>query len=118
MRLQKRVTVWTSTVANALGIAHGATESFIELATCTSSTASPTPLRDRPFVQARVAEAEAILNAVRAYVVEAVGAAWEAVCAGVPDLSQVIAQARLAITHGMHEAVRAVDLVFSRTWKI
>jgi len=34
------------------------------------------------------------------------------VCAGVPDLSRAIAQARLAITHGMHEAVRAVDLVF------
>ena len=44
--------------------------------------------------------------------ISAVGTAWEAVCAGVPDLSRAIAQARLAITHGMHEAVRAVDLVF------
>ena len=75
------VTVWTSTVANALGIARGAIESFIELATCTSSTGSPTLLRERPFVQTRVAEAEAILSAARAYVVEAVGTAWEAVCA-------------------------------------
>ena len=106
------VTVWASTVANALGIARGAIESFIELATCTSSTGSPTLLRERPFVQTRVAEAEAILSAARAYVVEAVGTAWEAVCADAPDLSRVIAQARLAITHGMHEAVRAVDLVF------
>jgi alkylation response protein AidB-like acyl-CoA dehydrogenase len=106
------VTVWTSTVANALGIARGAIESFIALATCTSSTGSPTLLRDRPFVQTRVAEAEAILSAARAYVVEAVGSAWEAVCAGVPDPSREIAQARLAITHGMHEAVRAIDLVF------
>ncbi len=106
------VTVWASTVANALGIARGAIESFIELATCTSSTVSPILLRDRPFVQTRVAEAEAILSAARAYVVEAVGTAWEAVCAGVPDLNRAIAQARLAITHGMHEAVRAVDLVF------
>jgi len=106
------VTVWASTVANALGIARGAIESFIELATCTSSTVSPILLRDRPFVQTRVAEAEAILSAARAYVVEAVGTAWEAVCAGVPDLNRAIAQARLASTHGMHEAVRAVDLVF------
>jgi indole-3-acetate monooxygenase len=106
------VTLWTSTVANALGIARGAMDSFIELATCTSSTGSLTPLRERPFVQTRVAEAEAILSAARAYVVEAVGTAWEAVCAGVPDLSRPIAQARLAITHGMHEAMRAVDLVF------
>jgi alkylation response protein AidB-like acyl-CoA dehydrogenase len=106
------VTVWTSTVANALGIARGAMESFIELATCTNSTGSPTLLRDRPCVQTRVAEAEAILSAARAYVVDAVGTAWEAVCAGMPDLSRAIAQARLAIAHGMHEVVRAVDLVF------
>jgi alkylation response protein AidB-like acyl-CoA dehydrogenase len=106
------VTLWTATVANALGIARGAMESFIDLARGTSSTASSTPLRERPFVQTRVAEAEAICSAARAYVVEAVGTAWEAVCAGVPDLSRPIAQARLAITHGMHEAVRAVDLVF------
>ena len=82
------------------------------LATCTSSTGSPALLRDRPFVQTRVAEAEAILSAARAYVMAAVGTAWEAVCAGVPDPSLAIAQARLAITHGIHEAVRAVDLVF------
>jgi len=45
-------------------------------------------------------------------VVEAVGTTWEAVYTGVPDLSRAIAQARLGITHGMHEAVQAVDLVF------
>jgi alkylation response protein AidB-like acyl-CoA dehydrogenase len=33
-------------------------------------------------------------------------------CAGVPDPGREILQARLAITHGMHEAVRAVDLLF------
>src|SRR5919109_1943518 len=106
------VVAWTDTVGNALGIARGAIDTFIELATYRSSTSAPTLLRDRPFVQARVAEAEAILGAARAYVVDAVGTAWEAVCAGVADPSRAIAQARLAITHGMHEAVRAVDLVF------
>jgi alkylation response protein AidB-like acyl-CoA dehydrogenase len=99
-------------VANALGIARGAIDAFIELATHRSSTSAPTLLRDRPYVQARVAEAEAILRAARAYVIDAVGTAWEAVCADVPDPSREIAQARLAVTHGMHEAVRAVDLVF------
>src|SRR4030095_9431168 len=64
------------------------------------------------LVQTRVAEAEAILSAARAYVLDAVGTAWDAVGAGRSDLDQVIAQARLAITHGMHEAVRAVDQVF------
>jgi alkylation response protein AidB-like acyl-CoA dehydrogenase len=106
------VVAWTSTVANALGIARGAIDAFIELATYRSSASAATLLRDRPYVQTRVAEAEAILRAARAYVIDAVGIAWEAVCADVPDPSREIAQARLAVTHGMHEAVRAVDLVF------
>jgi alkylation response protein AidB-like acyl-CoA dehydrogenase len=106
------VVAWTDTVGNALGIARGAIDALIELATYRSSTSAPTLLRDRPLVQTRVAEAEAILHAARAYVLEAVGAAWEAVCAGIADPSREIAQARLAITHGMQEAVRAVDLVF------
>lgn len=106
------VVTWTATVANALGIARGAMDTFVALATQAHSTSSPTLLRDRPLVQTRVAEAEAILSAARAYVLTTVGAAWEAVCAGVPDPGPAIAQARLAITHGMHEAVRAVDLLF------
>jgi alkylation response protein AidB-like acyl-CoA dehydrogenase len=85
------VVPWTSTVGNALGIARGAMDAFGELATHRSSTSSSALLRDRPFVQARVAEAEAILSAARAYVMAAVGSAWEAVCAGVPDLSREIA---------------------------
>jgi indole-3-acetate monooxygenase len=106
------VVAWTDTVGNALGMARGAIDACIELATYRSSTSAPTLLRDRSFVQAKIGEAEAILKAARAYVVDAVGTAWEAVCAGVPNPGCEIAQARLAITHGMHEAVRAVDLVF------
>jgi len=87
-------------------------DAFVELATRAHSTSSPTLLRDRALVQTQVAEAEAILSAARAYVVTSVEAAWEAVCAGVPDPSRDIAQARLAITHGMHEAVRVVDRLF------
>lgn len=104
--------VWAATVANALGIARGAIDSFIELAAETSSTSSSSALRDRPLVQTRVAEAEAILGAARAYVVDSVGSAWAAICDGALDPSHAIAQARLAIVHGMHEAVRSVDLVF------
>ena len=106
------VVLWTGTVANSLGIARGAMDAFIALATQARSTMSPTLLRDRALVQTQVAEAEAILSAAHAYVLTSVGAAWEAVCAGVPDPSYEIAQARLAITHGMHEAVRVVDRLF------
>jgi alkylation response protein AidB-like acyl-CoA dehydrogenase len=106
------VVLWTGTVANALGMARGAMDAFIELATQARSTSSPTLLRDRALVQTQVAEAEAILGAARAYVLTSVEAAWEAVCTGVPDPSREVAQARLAITHGMHEAVRVVDRLF------
>ena len=57
------VVLWTGTVANALGIARGAMDAFIALASQAGSTSSPTLLRDRTLVQTQVAEAEAILGA-------------------------------------------------------
>ena len=106
------VILFTAVVANSLGIARGAIEALISLAAHVTSTRSTDLLRDRPLVQTRLAEAEAILNAARAYVISAVGALWDKACAGSSDQSLAIAQARLAIVHAMHEAVRSVDLVF------
>ena len=103
------VTLWVVVAANALGIARGAIDAFIAL-TGQSSTSSPVPLRDRLAVQESAAEAEAILGAARAFVLDAVGTVWNG--AGGADPSLAIARARLAITHAMHEAVRAVDIVF------
>ena len=57
-------------------------------------------------------EAEAIVNAARAYVFDAVGRLWRTLCAGETPSDQQIAQGRLALVHAMHEAVRAVDKVF------
>jgi alkylation response protein AidB-like acyl-CoA dehydrogenase len=106
------VLLFIPVVANSLGIARGAIDAFIELAGRETSTRSTDLLRDRPFVQTRLAEAEAIINAARAYVVDSVGTLWDVVSSNVSDPSIAIAQARLAIVHGMHEAVRSVDLVF------
>lgn len=107
------VAIWTVTTANLLGMARGAMESFVEIATEAGSTMSATLLRDRPLVQTQVADAEAKIGAARAYVLDAVGTAWQAVCDDVPDPSSEIAQARLAITHAMRESVNAVDLLFN-----
>jgi alkylation response protein AidB-like acyl-CoA dehydrogenase len=104
--------IWTATVANAIGIARGALDAFRELASTKSSTMSTALLRDRPLVQARIAEAEAILSAARAYVRTAVGDLWMRAGRGDSDLDAAIVQARLAITHGMREAARSVDIVF------
>jgi indole-3-acetate monooxygenase len=106
------VHLWTPSAGNALGIARGAIDSLAEIAATEASTMSTNLLRDRPMVQTRIAEAEAIVNAVRAYVFDAVGRLWDALCAGETPSDQMIAQGRLALVHGMHEAVRAVDKVF------
>jgi alkylation response protein AidB-like acyl-CoA dehydrogenase len=104
--------IWTATAGNAVGIARGALDAFAELASSKSTTMSTTLLRERPLVQARVAEAEATLSAARAYVQTAVGDLWERAGRGESDLDVAVVQARLAIARGMHEAVRAVDLLF------
>ena len=73
---------------------------------------STAPLRDRPLVQTQLAEAEAILSSARAYVQVAIGDLWSRARRGERDLDAAVVQARLAITHALHEAVRSVDLVF------
>ena len=106
------VLLFIPVAANSLGIARGAIDAFIELAGRESTTRSTDLLRDRPLGQTRLAEAEAILNAARASVVDAAGTLWDVVCSNASDPCIAIARARLAIVHAMHEAVRSVDLVF------
>jgi alkylation response protein AidB-like acyl-CoA dehydrogenase len=106
------VNLWTPSAANALGIARGAIDSLAEIAATEASTMSANLLRDRPMVQTRIAEADAIVNAARAYVFDAVGTLWGTMCSGDTPSDQAIAQGRLAIVHAMHESVRAVDKVF------
>jgi alkylation response protein AidB-like acyl-CoA dehydrogenase len=103
---------WTLTAANALGIARGAIDDLVAIATTEASTLDARPLRERPMVQARLGEAEAIVNAARAYLLDAVGRLWGELDRGDAPSDHAVAQARLAIVHGMREAVRAVDIVF------
>jgi alkylation response protein AidB-like acyl-CoA dehydrogenase len=88
--------LFATVVANSLGIARAAIDDFVLLATQEGSTQSSTLLKERGFVQSRVAEAEAILNASRAYMIDALGRAWAAQYAQVADPTHEIAQARLA----------------------
>lgn len=106
------VTLWTPSAANALGIARGAIDALAEIASTEASTMSTNLLRDRPLVQTRIAEAEAIVNAARAYVFDAVGRLWHTLSAGDVPSDREIAQGRLSLVHAMHESVRAVDKVF------
>ena len=106
------VVAWTPVVANLLGMARGAMDAFVELATHSGSTRSTTFLRDRAPIQSTVGQAEAIIGGARAFVIETVGGLWQTLKEGSGNPTAEIAQARLAITHGMWESVRAVDLLF------
>ena len=105
-------TAFTLLAANALGMARGAMDAFLDLAGVSATTMNPSLLRDRGPVQLAVGQAEAIISGARAYVLHAVGDMWEAVQSGKPDLGEEILQSRLAVTHGVHEAARAIDVLY------
>ena len=104
---------WVLTAANALGIARGAIDELTALASVAASTGSMSLLRDRPTVQARVGEAEAIVRASRAWLVTATGAAFEASKRiHEEDPADALLDVRLSIVHAIRESVRAVDIIF------
>jgi len=99
------VHVWTPSAANALGVARGAIDSLAEIAATEASTLSTHLLRDRPMVQARIGEAEAIVNAARPMCsMPSAGCGTRCVPGRLPRIGE-IAQARLALVHAMHESV-------------
>ena len=104
---------WTLAAANALGMARGALDAFHALATGAATTNSPTLLRDRGYVQAAVGECEAIHDAARTFVLDAVGAMWEAQVNELPGLADYALRARLAITHAIRRSVDVADKLFN-----
>lgn len=105
-------TTFTPLAGNTLGMARGAMDAFMELAGARATTMNMNLLRDRPQVQQAVGQAEAIISGARAYVLDAVGTMWEAVLSGKEDLGEEVLQARLSVTHAVHESVRAIDILY------
>jgi indole-3-acetate monooxygenase len=101
---------WAPTAGVATGLARGAIDALAELGD-RSSAGSPVPLRERTAVQDAVAQAEAITRSARAFVVEALGHMWDALLTD-SGVERAVADAHLAITHAMNEAVRVVDIAF------
>ncbi len=104
---------WTLAAANALGMARGAMNAFHDLATGSGTTNSPMLLRDRNYVQIAYGECEAILDASRTYVLDAVGSMWRSQVNGGSDLMDRAVRARLAITHAIRRSVDVVDRLFN-----
>jgi alkylation response protein AidB-like acyl-CoA dehydrogenase len=98
--------------AVALGLARTCLETFYELAGAKAPRGMTALLRDQAMVQANLGLAEAQLRSGRAFLVEAVGEAWDQVCAtGALTLDQR-ATLRIATTHAIRLAVQVVDTAY------
>lgn len=102
----------------ALGIARGAIEDFIELASHKALTfKSPTAgkagtLRDEPYAQGAVAQAEALVSSARGFVFEAFGDLWDTMANGDPPSPRQRARGRLAMVHASASCLQAVELLY------
>jgi alkylation response protein AidB-like acyl-CoA dehydrogenase len=100
-----------------LGIARGAIDDFIALATnkpltFKSPSASKAMLRDESYVQSAVAQAEALVSSARGFVFDAFGEMWETLMSGdLPSLKQR-ARGRLAMVHASSACTQAVELLY------
>jgi alkylation response protein AidB-like acyl-CoA dehydrogenase len=100
------------TCAVALGIARRAIDEFVALATKKVPTWAQRPLSQRPMIQVQVAEAEAALRSARAFVFDAIDAAWDLAAAGQALSIEVRRDLRLAAAHAVRQSVKAVDLMY------
>lgn len=96
-----------------LGIAQGAVDVSIELASSKSSIGATTVLRDRPQFQVRLAEAVALIRSARAWLREALQQFSAAILADEPDQFQQRTNMLLAATHATHSAAKAVDMIYT-----
>jgi alkylation response protein AidB-like acyl-CoA dehydrogenase len=99
--------------AVALGIAHGAIEACIALASAKRAIIGTGVLRDHPLFQARIAEAVALVRSARAWLHTAVQQAWAStVTSGTVPFAER-ADLLLAAIHATRSAAEAVQLVYT-----
>jgi len=99
--------------AVALGLARGSIDTLIDLAGGKTPQGSTKPLALRAKAQLDVSAAEALTRSARAWLMETTEAAWDA---AVEKGEMTVAHRRdlrLATTHAVQSAVRAVDLMYT-----
>jgi indole-3-acetate monooxygenase len=94
-----------------LGVARAALDTFAELAQLKTPRSFTGLLRDRPPVQTRMGEAEAILRSGRAYLFDVVEEMWQTVLAKDLVTEQQRSDLRMAMTHAAQSAAKATHLV-------
>jgi indole-3-acetate monooxygenase len=101
--------------AHGLGIARAAVDTLTELVRSKpqSGAGLDVYVRDRPYVQTAVAQAEALVRGARAYLWEATRQVWDEACSTGTLSVESRALARLANSAAFESAVRAVDLAYT-----
>jgi alkylation response protein AidB-like acyl-CoA dehydrogenase len=100
-------------VGVATGIARGALDAFVALASRHVPRAMSAPLRERRYAQESVAEAETALRSARAFVFESVEELWQETLAGRTPTPKQRAYVQLACVKAVMASARAVELVHS-----
>ena len=96
----------------AVGIARHALQAFKDLAGVKKPTRSQELLQAKPVAQAQLGEAEGLLRAGRAFLLETLGEAWEVTRRGEPLSWEQRGLLRLSATQAATQAVQAVDIVY------
>ena len=96
-----------------LAMARGAIDEVSALAQRKTPVASSAPLRERSSMQAKLAQAEAILRSSRLLLYDTIGVAWEATLAGDTHSLQQKADLLLAMTHATSSATKVVELMYN-----
>ncbi len=99
--------------AVALGICRRAIEELAALATSKKPTWERQTLAQSPRIQADVARAEAALRSARAFLFDAIDAAWITASAGSPPSVEERRDLRLAAANATWESAKAVDLMYN-----
>ena len=96
----------------AVGIAQGAVEEFVELASAKTPAYTATLTADRSTVQERVARAQALVKAARHTLQTTVAQAWDAVQVGPRITGPTCVPMGLAASFALEASVQAVDLLY------
>jgi len=98
-------------VGVALGLGRAAIDAFVALATGKIPRFTSTSLRERPFAQRAVAQAEARLRGARALVLELLETLWRMINGGQPISLHDRALFQIACSDAVSAAAEAVDMV-------
>lgn len=98
--------------AVTLGIARGAIDDLVGIASTKVRGGGGAPIANRPYTQMEVAAAEARLRSSRAFYYEVLEAAWACAVAGDPVSIDMRRDLRLATTHAVLAATSVVDAMY------